>query len=777
MTISGQPTMSQKPLRALIIEHSSLDIELLQRELALSFDVRHGLAATLKDVEALLNDGDWDIILSDHNLPGWTGMQALALVQERKLDIPFILVTGALGEEQAIEYFRRGITDYVLKHRLELLPVAVTRALQETALRREKEHAELNHRKADERYRSIVENAPYGICLSAIAEDNFLSVNAAFARMLGYSCVSEVLQLSVSRDVYWHPEDRAAVIESLTSDSQFYGLDVHLKHKTGRPITVHASGRLIIDEISGRECFEAFVEDITETKRAQQALLQSEERYRVLFHEIPLPLWLYDVETLRFLAVNKAAIAHYGYSDAEFKAMTIKDIRPPEELSALLEDLAQQIEDRTGVWKHRKKDGTVISVDVTGHRLEFDGRRVGLVLANDVTEKIALESQLHHAQKMEALGRLAGGIAHDFNNLLMVINSYAQLLQARPSVDETSARYATQIVKAGQRATDVSRQLLLFSRKQLVAPAIVDLNSIVDDLAIMLRRLIGEDVEMVLALTKGIGLVKIDAGNMEQVIMNLVINARDAMPKGGKLTIESNSELLDDQHTRSHDADIPAGCYVCLSVADTGTGIAPEILSRIFDPFFTTKEVGKGTGLGLATAYGIVKGVGGFISVSSEIGAGTTFKIYLPRVDEIASPTRHVVKTDAPSGSETVLLVEDEAPLRSATREYLESKGYHILEASNGVSGLEVCSEYKDAIHVLITDVVMPRMGGMDLATKAIAIHPECKTICVSGYTDRSIDLKDLPSGSLVLQKPISLDSLAHSIRRILDDSKHNGVH
>src|SRR5258708_18011627 len=594
--------MSRKPLRALIIEQRALDIEVAERELASSFDVRAGLAATLKDVEALLSDGNWDIILSDHNLPGWTGIQALALVQERKLDIPFILVTGALGEEQDIEYFRRGITEYVLKRRMELVPVAVTRALQETALRREKEQAELNHRKAEERYRSIVENAPYGICLSVHAEDNFLSVNAAFARMLGYSSVAEVLKLSISRDVYWHPEDRAAVIESLTSHSQFFGLDVHLKHKTGKPITVHASGRLIIDEISGRECFEAFVEDITETKRAQQALLQSEERYRVLFQEIPLPLWLYDVETLRFLAVNKAAIAHYGFSENEFKAMTIKDIRPSEELPLLLEDLAQQVEERGGIWKHRKKDGSVISVEVAGHRLEFDGLRAGLLLANDVTEKIALENQLHHAQKMEALGRLAGGIAHDFNNLLMVINSYAHLLQSRPSTDEVSARYPAQILKAGQRATHVSRQLLLFRRRQLVAPAIVDLNHIVNDLATMLRRLIGEAVEMILALAKGPGLVKIDPGNMEQVIMNMVINARDAMPKGGKLTIESKSELLDDQYTRSQAADVPAGLYGCLSLTDTGTGISPEILSRIFEPFFATKGAGKGTGLGLATA-------------------------------------------------------------------------------------------------------------------------------------------------------------------------------
>src|SRR5258708_35749006 len=503
--------MSRKPLRALIIEHSPLDIELLERELSSSFDGHKGLAGTFKEVEALLNEAQWDIILSDHNLPGWTGMQALALVQERKLDIPFILVTGALGEEQAIEYFRRGITDYVLKHRLELLPVAVSRALQETAMRREKE--------------------------------------------------------------------------------------------------------------------------------------QSEERYRVLFQEIPLPLWLYDVETLRFLAVNKAAIAHYGFSEDEFKAMTIKDIRPAEELPLLLEDLAQQVEERGGIWKHRKKDGSVISVEVAGHRLEFDGLRAGLLLANDVTEKIALENQLHHAQKMEALGRLAGGIAHDSNNLLMVINSYAQLLQSRPSTDEVSARYAAQIVKAGQRATDVSRQLLLFSRKQLVAPAIVDLNHIVNDLATMLRRLIGEAVEMILALAKGPGLVKIDPGNMEQVIMNMVINARDAMPKGGKLTIESKSELLDDQYTRSQAADVPAGLYGCLSLTDTGTGISPEILSRIFEPFFATKGAGKGTGLGLATAYGIVKGGGGAISVVSEVGGGATFNAFLPRVAEVASTAPHAVHT------------------------------------------------------------------------------------------------------------------------------------
>lgn len=768
--------MARTPLRALIVEHDPLDLELIESELSKTFELRSIVAESLKDVTALLGRSDWDVILSDHNLPGWSGMEALALVQERQLNIPFILVTGTLGEERAAEYFRKGVTDYVLKQRLEFLPVAVMRALQEKALRQQNEQAERSRRRAEERYRTIVEGAPYGICVSGVAEDRFLAVNASFARMLGYASSSEVLQLSIDRDVYWDPEERQRIVESLASRSHFAALESQMKHKTGRPITVRSTERLITEDGEGAHYIEAFVEDITEAKRAQDALRQSEERYRLLFSESPLPMWVYDLETLRFLAVNAAAIAHYGFSEEEFKGMTVQDIRPAEEVVRLLKIVGHPSSaGREGIWRHRKKDGSLIDVEITRQSLKFEGRPAALILAQDVTEKLALEAQFRQAQKMEAVGRLAGGVAHDFNNCLMIINSYAQLLQTRSNADEVSVRYTSHIIDAGNRAADVSRQLLLFSRKQLVTPSILDLNTIVKNLSKMLPPLIGEDIEMSISLGSDIGLIKTDRGLMEQVLMNLVINARDAMPNGGKLIIETSTHFLDQQYARSHGAEVPSGWYVRLMITDSGMGMDAETRNRIFEPFFTTKEVGKGTGLGLATVYGIVKQAGGFIWVYSEVGTGTTFKIYLPRADEPATTTADPLKVDAPLGSETILLVEDEASLRIAAREYLETKGYRVLEASNGTEALRICSDGRDPIHVIITDMVMPGMSGIDLAKKAVAAHPGSKAICMSGYTDRSVDPANLPPGTLFLQKPFTLESLAHTIRGVLGDGAGKG--
>ena len=366
-------------------------------------------------------------------------------------------------------------------------------------------------------------------------------------------------------------------------------------------------------------------------KLAESALREGEKRYRMLFESNPQPMWVHALDSLAFLAVNEAAVRHYGYSRDEFLGMTTKD----------LEDAVEVPEhpvNGANVSKHRKRDGTRIDVEVAAHGLLFDERPARLVLAQDITERRRLEDQLRQAQKMEAVGRLAGGVAHDFNNLLTAIIGYADLLSVESSQDSARRNELEEIRKAAERAASLTRQLLAFSRQQILQPKVLDLNQVVSNMSNLLHRLIGEDIELQTALEPGVDPVRVDAGQIEQVILNLALNARDAMPRGGKLTIETANADLDDAYARGRAAVNP-GSYVMLAVSDTGVGMSAETQARLFEPFFTTKELGKGTGLGLSTVYGIVKQSGGNIWAYSVLGKGTTFKVYLPRAEGVAEPS------------------------------------------------------------------------------------------------------------------------------------------
>jgi CheY-like chemotaxis protein len=369
---------------------------------------------------------------------------------------------------------------------------------------------------------------------------------------------------------------------------------------------------------------------------------------------------------------------------------------------------------------------------------------------------------------MEGVGRLAGGVAHDFNNLLMVIGGYAQLLGETSTDAMKVSQYATQIAAASSKAATITRQLLAFSRKGAVEPTVLDLGYIVKDLGKMLPRLLGEDVELVMALEPQLGTVRADRGQIEQVIMNLAVNARDAMPQGGRLTIETSNVELDTAYHQRREVSVPPGRYVLLTLGDTGVGMSAETQLHIFEPFFTTKEAGKGTGLGLATVYGIVKQSQGFIWVYSELGKGSTFKIYLPRLDAAASEQISPSTQATPVGTETILLVEDEAALRNVTRVYLESKGYTVLEAANAKEALDLCQGYQRPIQALIADMVMPGLGGLELAKAAAKLRPGLAVVLVSGYTDRAIDTDAASIGARFLSKPFSLDALARTVRSSL---------
>ncbi|PYS96265.1 MAG: hybrid sensor histidine kinase/response regulator [Acidobacteria bacterium] len=519
-----------------------------------------------------------------------------------------------------------------------------------------------------------------------------------------------------------------------------------------------------------REVHEA--ENRRARQRAEGELRESEERYRLLFENNPHPMWVYDLETLRFLAVNEAAVRHYGYSREEFLTMTIKDIRPPEDVPALLENITRIGEelDKAGVWRHRKKDGGVIDVEITSHTLVFAGRRAEVVLANDVTERKMLEEQLRQSQKMEAVGQLAGGVAHDFNNLLTAITGYSDLAIRRLKAEDPLRHHIEEIKKAGERAAALTRQLLAFSRKQVLQPKVLDLNAVVSEMEKMLRRLIGEDVEFRTALASDLGSIKADPGQIEQVLLNLCVNARDAMPGGGNLTVETSNVYLDEEYA-SHHVGVESGAYVMLAVSDTGYGMDEETQSRIFEPFFTTKEMGKGTGLGLSTVYGIVRQSGGNVWVYSEVGRGTTFKVYLPRVDEgVREYRRSDSPEDAARGTETILLAEDDEMVRRLAREVLEMYGYRVLEAPNGGAALLLCERHAGAIDLLVTDAIMPEMSGRELSERLSHLRPDMKVLFMSGYADTAaVQQGVLDEWANFIQKPFTPDALTRKVREILD--------
>ena len=508
-----------------------------------------------------------------------------------------------------------------------------------------------------------------------------------------------------------------------------------------------------------------------ERRRAEDALRKNEEMFRLLFSHNPLPTWVIDRETLKFLEVNEAAVRVYGYSEEEFKSMTILDFRAEDEKIKMLNYLRDHSGDGLyrGHWKHRKKDGKTIEVETTVHELEYSGKRVCLIVAQDVSERHILEQQLRQSQKMEAVGRLAGGVAHDFNNLLMVIKGHTELLRnVLPPADEYS-RKIEQIERAADRASGLTRQLLAFSRLQMLQPKVMNLNDAVADMGRLLPRLIGEDIELIIRFSENLGAIRADRSQMEQIIMNLVVNARDAMPDGGKLIIETSNIDLDRLYNEKHPI-VRQGRYVLLCVSDTGTGMSLETQAHIFEPFFTTKAQGKGTGLGLATVYGVVKQSGGFIWVYSELGRGTTFKIYFPRVDQPVDRLDTAPhSSEAPRGTETILLTEDERDVREVAREFLESGGYTVIEARDGIEALGIVERHEGTIDLLITDMVMPRMTGQELAGRLKEQRPKLRMLYMSGYSERAAadSLRSEP-GVRLLAKPFSRSALLRTVHELL---------
>jgi signal transduction histidine kinase len=440
--------------------------------------------------------------------------------------------------------------------------------------------------------------------------------------------------------------------------------------------------------------------------------------------------------------------------------MTIKDVRQSHPSSA----------EAFGSWKHRRSNGAIIEVEEGLTLLTFQGRRAWLTLATDVTDKKRLEAQLLRSQRIESIGRLAGGVAHDFNDMLGVITGYGEILRRRLPSDLRLDKYVDDILRAAQRGAGLTRQLLAFSRKQVLPPRILDLNGIVVEMDQALRRVIGEEVQIATVLDEHLPAVGADAGQLEQVLINLAANARDAMPHGGNLVIETSDVRVDAKYAAAH-PEVQPGRYVVLTVSDTGQGMPPEVKDRVFEPFFTTK--GPGKGLGLATVHGIVRQSGGHVFVNSEPGRGATFKVYLPAAGEpalVATLLRVDEEGRTPTGIETVLVVEDELSLRELIAEGLEALGYTVLQASLGAAARELCAHYNGSIDLLIIDVAMPEIGGRELAQGLAALRPDMKVLYVSAYTDDKVILRGLLAEEMpFLEKPFTSGALARKVRGVLD--------
>jgi two-component system cell cycle sensor histidine kinase/response regulator CckA len=650
--------VSEAPLRLLIVEDSPTDAKLVVTRLKpLRREVVWERVETAEAMRAALRDRAWDFVISDWSMPQFSALAAAAILAELDMDLPFIIVSGTIGEETAVEAMRAGARDFVLKDNLGRLHPAVERELREAAERAARRKAEAELRESERRFRAIADSGIMGFATGDFGGQVY-EANDAFLALVGYTR------------------------EELAAGA------VHWADLT--PQELHHFGERALEELR-----------TTGVARPWETEAVRKDRSRV-------PILIGAVM-----------------------------LEPPR--------------------------GVAFAIDLSQQRAAEAGR----LRAEKALERS--EAQLRQAQKMEAVGRLAGGVAHDFNNVLSVILSYAEILSLDLREGDPMRADLEEIAKAGRRAAELTRQLLVFSRQNVIEPRVLDINDILASMYKMLQRILGEDIELVVVAEQSSAQVKVDPTSIEQVIMNLVVNARDAMPTGGKLTLETAEVFLDAEYVSLHPG-AATGPHVMLAVSDNGVGMDRATQERIFDPFFTTKEKGKGTGLGLSTVFGIVQQSGGTIWVYSEPGKGSTFKVYLPRVD---GPLEHGT-SEAPAraleGDETILLVEDEEPIRVVTRELLKRSGYRVLEARNGGEAILLCERHLDPIDLLLTDVVMPQMSGPELAKRIRSMRPDIKVLCMSGYTDDSVIRHGLLQAEMAfIQKPITPKTLTRKVREVLD--------
>ncbi|HXG69855.1 MAG TPA: PAS domain S-box protein [Gemmatimonadaceae bacterium] len=620
----------------------------------------------------------------------------------------------------------------------------------------------------EERYRLMVEGSEHVFFYIHDLKHTVEYLSPSVHRVLGYQpehYVGQPYEQMLTGD----PSDE--LVAELT--------DSALRQGSGRStysmLARHADGHTVVLELIESPVerngivigMRGFARDITERRRAEEALRESNQTVRALIEASPLAIVTVDLER-RVKLWNPAAERLFGWTAGE----VVGQVEPhvPETKHSDLEEIREKALRGDGFvsfeTRRIRKDGRLVDVNLSASALRNGtGALSGLMgIYADTTERKRLEEQVRQSQKMEAIGQLAGGVAHDFNNILTVISAYSDMLRQSLGEDDDRRADVDEISKAADRAAGLTRQLLAFSRQQVIQPKVLDLNRVVTEVEKMLRRLLREDVQLTTVLAPGLGRVRADPGQLEQILMNLAVNARDAMPDGGTLTIETSNASA-----RVMDGASPAS-VVLLTVRDTGTGMNAETKARLFEPFFTTKEVGTGTGLGLATVYGIVTQSGGSIDVTSSPGAGATFSIALPMVKGTTTPERpRRAGISLPRGTETILLVEDDEAVRRLVRYALEDNGYALLEAANGEEGLRVSKAYEHVIHLLVTDMVMPRMNGREVAERLAVARPAMRVLYMSGYAEEVTRSQGLPAGARLLQKPFTVDVIGRAVREVLD--------
>jgi PAS domain S-box-containing protein len=763
-------------LRTLIIDDSADDAELLIRELRReSYDISAERTDTEAGLKAALDDQSWDIILCDYNMPRFSGLEALAIVRSRNLDVPFIFVSGAMGEDVAVGAMRAGAQDYVMKGNLKRLAPAIGRELRDATVRRERANAEVRQRVMEARYRQILSIAPDAI----VALDEALHIaifNQAAERLFGYSAEEAIGQnAEVLLPTRFIALARGQILQFGASPDVLMQIRVpdklHARRKNGIefPAEIYVS-KMIEDR---RTIFTAIIRDITDRETMLATLRQTNQTLDAVVQSSPVAILGLD-SSRRVIVWNRNAERIFGLSATDVVGRPF----PPliEVAGTELGDMVRRLlegEVLTDLEIHRQpsKD-TSLDLRVSGAPLYDSDQRVrgAVCIVEDVTESEATRRQLEHAQRMEAVGQLTGGLAHDFNNLLAVVIGNLDLLQDLPGQDAAAKESVELALKASLGGATLIRQLLAFSRRQALSPKPFDLGALVISTRELLSRTLGEHIEVEMRLAPDLWPALADATQVESAIANLAINARDAMPNGGRLMLETANKHLDERYAAAN-ADVQAGDYVMLAVSDTGTGIPPEVLNRVFEPFFTTKEHGKGSGLGLSMVYGFTKQSRGHVKIYSEVGHGTTVRLYLPR----AAPEMVVAAPPPPDRADpdridaVVLVVEDNIDVRRIVCRLLRDFGCTIIEANSGATALEVLQSNRK-IDLMFSDVVMPGgMSGTELVHAARSLRPGIKTLLTTGFAEASLrNQPQFADAGEILSKPYRRQDLMRKIRSAL---------
>lgn len=772
------------PVRLLILESAARDAELALQELRGSgFEVQGTLVDSKDEFLDALQEGAVDAILADYALPNWTGIEALKELRKRGQDIPFLMVTGTLGEEAAVECIKQGVSDFILKGHLARLPEALKRALQEKDVRDQhaRAQAELAEREARAREQlaeleQIHRTAPIGLAVYG-PDLRYMRVNEHLAKLNGLP--AEQHQGLMTRDV--NPEV-ARAIEPYLRRVFARGESIHNVEVQG---TTRAREGVVRNWLASFHPLRGangvifgisvVVLEITERKRAEEALALSEARNREIVENSAYGIFRIAKDGT-FLDPNPALLRILGCASAAEldPPAVVRDIfRFPAQYAECMAACREKGQFHSAETEWRRRDGGMVMV-----RLRMRGlsgtELAGAVeaVAEDVTEVRAMERQLHHSQKFEAIGELAGGVAHDFNNVIGAILGWAELgfeqSRSSPQIAERFARIREQ----AERAAGLTGELLAFARRQVLQPRTVDLNAVTSGLVSFLDKVLRKDIQLKVT-NAPLDPIKADPTQIEQVLMNLCLNARDAMPQGGRLAIETEMVDLDEAYCRFY-PNVKPGRYAVLSVSDTGTGMDAETRERIFEPFFTTKGSGKSSGMGLATAYGVVKQHGGFIHVYSEPGQGSLFRVHLPvslgnEPEESGGKSRRTQVVE-PRGTETLLIAEDHDSIREMARQTLVNLGYRVLSAVDGEEALRLCESERPAMAVL--DLVMPKMGGLEAAAKLVERFEKLPLLFTSGYSQESQGPQAAAYDARFLQKPYSPSALSRVVREILDETK-----